>query len=207
MNLALSLDFIVWSVLHITILFSLYLIWCIGWRNILICLNTTVKKRKLEKIPVVEIVSIRTLKASSWDANLSHPITWMSPVPLVSLIHAVQLEDWAPDHWKCSFHKFPVFSFGLQFCMISLTNLACPVEAGFGHYPWNVHEESIDQLTNYKTTHHFGNPTSAFVNLLLTPDSPATQILAKKIPLHLKVERSLRDCRDCPVSSSRLGSL
>ena len=148
---------------------------------------------------------------SSW--NCQHKNTkrkflgCLSPVPLVSLIHAVQLEDWAPDHWKFSFHKFPVFSFGLQFCMISLTNLACPVEAGFGHYPWNVHEESIDQLTNYKTTHHFGNPTSAFVNLLLTPHSPATQILAKKIPLHLKVERSLRDCRDCPVSSSSLGSL
>ena len=137
MNWALSLDFIVWSVFNITILSSLYLIWCTGWGNILICPNSTIKKRKLEKIPLSEIGSISTLTAGSWDPQLSHPITWMSPVPLVSSIHALQPEDWAPDHWKYSFHKFPVFTFGLQFCMILLTNLASPVEADFGHYPWN----------------------------------------------------------------------
>lgn len=114
MNWALSLDFIVWSVLNITIMSSLYLIWCTGWGNILICPNSTIKKRKLEKIPLSEIGSISTLTAGSWDAQLSHPITWMSPVPLVSSIHALQPEDWAPDHWKYSFPKFTVFAFGLH---------------------------------------------------------------------------------------------
>ena len=114
MNWALSLDFIVWSVFNITILSSLYLIWCTGWGNILICPNSTIKKRKLEKIPLSEIGSISTLTAGSWDPQLSHPITWMLPVPLVSSIHALQPEDWAPDHWKYSFPKFTVFAFGLH---------------------------------------------------------------------------------------------
>ena len=160
MNWALSLDFIVWSVLNITIMSSLYLIWCTGWGNILICPNSTIKKRKLEKIPLSEIGSISTLTAGSWDPQLSHPITWMLPVPLVSSIHALQPEDWAPDHWKYSFPKFTVFAFGLHLiCNFIWYTYKFGLPSGSWFWPlslkWcmHVHEDSTDQLKNYKTTH------------------------------------------------------